>query len=330
MSQLIGAASGYEEVLYDVRIPSLTDTANIVEAFKAYHFGLDNFNGDVEPAANSIHSWLKDFDERIVEVEASTTLTLTGTANEVNVSGSVGSIIVGLPDDVVIGRDLTITRDLYVSDDLQVSDNLTVLGAAIFASTASAMSTLRVNGAATLDSTLFVDGVTTLDNTVNINGNTNILNSASVAQNLIVSGSANIVGNTNITGNTTISGRLDVAEIVETISDSTISGGVLTANYNDANIFYVGTAPSANFTVNVTNAPTDDLRTFTITVITTQGATGYIPNVLQVAGSPITIRWAYGVTPTPTSNAGDIDIFNFTLIRRSSAWVVLGSSNLDF
>jgi len=154
MSQLIGAASGYEEVLFDVRIPSLTDTANIVEAFKAYHFGLDNFNGDVEPAANSIHSWLKDFDERILVVEASTTVTLTGTANEVNVSASVGNIIVGLPDDVTIGRDLTVTRDLFVSDDLQVSDNLTVLGAAIFASSASAMSTLRVNGATTLDSTL--------------------------------------------------------------------------------------------------------------------------------------------------------------------------------
>jgi hypothetical protein len=156
MSQLIGAASNYEEVIFDVRIPSLTDTANIVEAFKAYHFGLDNFQGDVEPAANSIHSWLKDFDERIDVVEASTTITLTGTANEVNVSASVGNITVGLPDDVTIGRDLTVTRDLFVSDDLQVSDNLTVLGTTIFASTASAMSTLRVNGETTLDSNLGV------------------------------------------------------------------------------------------------------------------------------------------------------------------------------
>lgn len=158
MSQLIGAASNYEEVIYDVRIPSLTDTANIVEAFKVYHFGLDNFQGDVEPAANSIHSWLKDFDERIDTVEASTTITLTGTANEVNVSGSVGNITIGLPDDVTIGRDLTVTRDLFVSDDLQVSDNLTILGAAIFATSGSVMSTLRVNGETTLDSNLYVSG----------------------------------------------------------------------------------------------------------------------------------------------------------------------------
>jgi hypothetical protein len=173
MSQLIGAASNYEEVLFDVRIPSLTDTANIVEAFKAYHFGLDNFQGDVEPAANSIHSWLKDFDERINVVEASTTITLTGTANEVNVSGSVGNIIVGLPDDVTIGRDLTVTRDLFVSDDLQVLDNATILGAAIFASTASAMSTLRVNGATTLDTILSVSNSASASNALLVKGGIN-------------------------------------------------------------------------------------------------------------------------------------------------------------
>jgi len=158
MSQLIGAASGYEEVLFDVRIPSLTDTANIVEAFKVYHFGLDNFNGDVEPAANSIHSWLKDFDERIEVVEASTTITLTGTLNEVNVSASVGNIVVGLPDDVVIGRDLTVTRDLFVSDDLFVTDTSSFTGPAIFGSSASVMSILTVSNSASASNALLVRG----------------------------------------------------------------------------------------------------------------------------------------------------------------------------
>ena len=173
MSQLIGAASGYEEVLFDVRIPSLTDTANIVEAFKAYHFGLDNFNGDVEPAANSIHSWLKDFDERINTVEASTTITLTGTANEVNVSASVGNIIVGLPDDVVIGRDLTVTRDLLVSDDLFVTDTSSFTGPAIFGNSASVMSTLRVNGASTLDTVLTVSNSASASNALLVRGGVN-------------------------------------------------------------------------------------------------------------------------------------------------------------
>ncbi len=43
---------------------------------------------------------------------------LTGTANEVNVSGSTGSITIGLPDDVTITRDLTVAGNLYVTGNV--------------------------------------------------------------------------------------------------------------------------------------------------------------------------------------------------------------------
>lgn len=332
MSQLIGAASGYEEILFDVRIPSLTDTANIVEAFKIYHFGIDNYNGDVEPAANSIHSWLKDFDERINTVEASTTITLTGTANEVNVSASVGNIIVGLPDDVTIGRDLTVTRDLYVSDDAQINDNLTVLGAAIFATSGSVMSGLTVDGATALGSSLTV------------------ANTASVASNLTVSGSANIVGNISTSGSATIpyatittagitdatigtstfTGTATFNEITEVVSDLTLVSNSASPSFSDGTIFFIGTAPTNNFTLDFQNVPTTNGRVTTISVITTQGSTGYYPSTIRIGGSSQTVRWAFGVNPTPTSNAGDIDVFNFTLIRRSGTWVVLGNINADY
>ena len=319
MSQLIGAASGYEEILFDVRIPSLTDTANIVEAFKAYHFGLDNFNGDVEPAANSIHSWLKDFDERINTVEASTTITLTGTASEVNVSGSVGNIIVGLPDDVTIGRDLTVTRDLFVSDDLQVSDNLTILGAAIFSSTASAMSTLRVNGATTLDSTL------------GVGSNLSVSGSASIPT--LSTTTASVTTGNITTANITdlnVTGTLNIQEVTEFVADYTITSNSAALVYSTSNIFYNSASPSANFTVNITGVPTANDKTITVSVIVTQGATGRIPNALAIDGSIQTIKWSTATPPVATSVAGRIDIFNFTLIRKSSAWIVLGSANLNF
>lgn len=320
MSQLIGAASGYEEILFDVRIPSLTDTANIVEAFKVYHFGLDNYNGDVEPAANSIHSWLKDFDERINTVEASTTITLTGTANEVNVSGSVGNIIVGLPDDVTIGRDLTVTRDLFVSDDAQINDNLTVLGAAIFATSGSVMSGLTVNGATALGSSLVV-GTT-----------------ASVGTNLTVSGSASIPTASITTGNITtanitdlnVTGTLNIQEVTESVADYTITSNSAALVYSTSNIFYSSASPAANFTVNLTGVPTTNDRTITVSVIVTQGSTGRIPSAFAIDGTLQTIRWASNTAPVPTSVAGRLDIFNFTLIRKSSSWIVLGSANLNF
>jgi hypothetical protein len=56
------------------------------------------------------------------------TLTITGTTNEVETSVSGQTITVGLPDDVVIGRDLTVTRNLTVfgTASFQNTENLLV------------------------------------------------------------------------------------------------------------------------------------------------------------------------------------------------------------
>jgi len=64
---------------------------------------------------------------------------LTGTANEVEVSGSTGSVTIGLPNDVTIGNNLTVTGNLTVSgttttlntDTLAVEDNIVVLNSNI-------------------------------------------------------------------------------------------------------------------------------------------------------------------------------------------------------
>jgi hypothetical protein len=58
LSQLVSVASGYGATQYDTKIPSLGDAANIVEAFKLYHYGKDNYDGSSSPAANSIESHL--------------------------------------------------------------------------------------------------------------------------------------------------------------------------------------------------------------------------------------------------------------------------------
>jgi hypothetical protein len=127
-----------------------------------------------------------------------------------------------------------------------------------------------------------------------------------------------------------VSGRFDATSIREAVIDSSVSASVVTANYATGDIFYVGTAPTSNFTVNLTNAPTDDGKSITVVIFVTQGATGYIPNAVQVAGSAQTIRWANSAAPIPTSSAGKIDVFSFTFVRRSSTWTVFGSSNLGY
>lgn len=120
------------------------------------------------------------------------------------------------------------------------------------------------------------------------------------------------------------------AGLAETVTDRTISANICTFNFSDGSIGYISTAPGANFTVNVTNVPAIAGTSLTITLFVVQGATGYIPNALQIDGAAQTIKWASGTAPTPTNGAGKIDIFTFTMIRRGSSWTVFGSAVINF
>ena len=126
-----------------------------------------------------------------------------------------------------------------------------------------------------------------------------------------------------------VNGKLNIFEVTESVIDATITSGSTTLNFNTSNIFYISSA-NANFTINLTNTPTDNEKTITITVLVLQGATGYIPNAFFIDGVSQTIKWVAGVAPTPTSSVGKIDIFNFSLVRRSSAWTVFGTSSTNF
>ena len=117
----------------------------------------------------------------------------------------------------------------------------------------------------------------------------------------------------------------------ETLVPVTIASNNAACDWSAGNIYWIGTAPSANFTAVLTNVPTDNNKVMTINIFVTQGSTGRIPSALTInGGSAESIKWPTAVAPTPTSVAGRIDVFTFTLIRVSSAWQVLGSANLNW
>jgi hypothetical protein len=153
---------------------------------------------------------------------------------------------------------------------------------------------------------------------------------------VVVSGGVGVAGNTHIGGDLVVSGAatftggLRVQEVIEDIVDVTAATNAVTLNYNDANIFFEAGTYSANFTINITNVPTTNGRTTVISYILTQGATGRIPTTLNVNGSAVTIKWVGGSAPTPTSSAGKIDVFSFTLVRRSNAFIALAQATLNF
>jgi hypothetical protein len=142
--------------------------------------------------------------------------------------------------------------------------------------------------------------------------------------------SGTLSGNHTISGNVNLTGRLDSVNLREQLLDLSIIGNVLVMDYSLTNLGFISTAPSANFTLNLTNVPTDNGKAMTVTLMVTQGATGYIPNIFQIDGSPQTIKWLSGVTPIPTSSVGKVDFYNFTVTRRSLSWTVYGNATLNF
>lgn len=128
----------------------------------------------------------------------------------------------------------------------------------------------------------------------------------------------------------TVTGTARFQEVVEDVVDVAHTSNALTCDYALGNVYFMATAFTGNGTVNVTNAPTTDGRVFSVTLFVTQGATGYNPTTLNINGSAATIRWNSGSAPTPTSGAGKIDVYTFTLVRRASAWTVLATMVNNF
>jgi hypothetical protein len=123
--QFISDASGYEATEFNTKIPSLSDQADIVEAFKLYHYGLDNYTGGESPSENSMHGHLESINGRLTIVENNPSIILFGTDDQITVSGSVGNVTVGLPDSVIISQDLTVSHNVTVGGNLVVSGSTT-------------------------------------------------------------------------------------------------------------------------------------------------------------------------------------------------------------
>jgi hypothetical protein len=126
-----------------------------------------------------------------------------------------------------------------------------------------------------------------------------------------------------------VTGITDVQQIREKLTDSTVSSNEMICDLSTGAIFYNTTSLSSNFTVDIINVPQDNGYAITVTVVINQGATAYYPSAVQIDNVSQTLKWPNGNTlPTPTANK--IDIFTFTLLRRSSSWTVLGSYSVNY
>lgn len=100
MSQKVSVAAGnstYDD--FDTLIPSVGDTADIVEAFRLYHYGKPGYTTGGAPAELSIHNHFQSLRNDITELQNAPT---TGqVSNEVPHDLDAGSVKVSIPDGYI-------------------------------------------------------------------------------------------------------------------------------------------------------------------------------------------------------------------------------------
>lgn len=129
---LIHEVSGYSGSAYNLKIPSLTDPANIQEAMMLFHYGIDSYDGTIEPADASVFGNLRDFDNRIASLEESQVVELGGTLNEIVSSGSVGFVTLGLASELIAPGSLEVTTSGLFGSDLSTQGTFSVSSSASF------------------------------------------------------------------------------------------------------------------------------------------------------------------------------------------------------
>jgi hypothetical protein len=221
------------------------------------------------------------------------------------------------------------------------SGNITIIGGgttgnvtfAVTTIDSSDSSAIRFTPAVIFDSDVTVQNNLVIDNSVDVALDLSVNNRLTVKDIVLTgnfssqgSGIPELVSDSEIyitPGTTTIlNGLTTFYETTEVINTKTGATGTVVHDFSTGAVFYHSSL-SANFTANFTNVPTTNNRSITVALILDQGATARIPTAVQINDAAQTIQWSGGTTPSGTNNY--TDIVNFTLIRISGAWTVLGS-----
>ena len=161
--------------------------------------------------------------------------------------------------------------------------------------------------------TSVLGGVKVDGTTITISGGTI---STNYTQNQNLSSTSNVTFN-----NVTTTGQ--IVETYQSYNTSIASGSTVTLNCTSGNLWYVTSSVAGNWTAAFTNVAVTTGQATTISLITVQGATAYIPTAISVNGTSVTINWMGGATPTGNSNKKDAISFSI-LQTGASTYLVFG------
>lgn len=119
---------------------------------------------------------------------------------------------------------------------------------------------------------------------------------------------------------TVTANRLTSNAVSEVSAQKTSATGTVVHDYTESNIWYHSSI-SANFTVNLTNVPTTNGYSTTVSLILAQGGTARYASGFQIDGVAQTVRFP-GFIGSFTPTANRVEVQTFVLTRISSAWIV--------
>jgi hypothetical protein len=230
---------------------------------------------------------------------------------------------------VSLGGNASISNNLSVGGNVTVANNLTLSGN---------ISALNLSGNGAGITGLSVTNVNTslADNNAShflfVGQQSGGVQPVQYAANVFINPSLNTmnVGGTLNSNNLTVSNNLTLSRGFTMSGGATESfvtvGGTsspVTFNLIASGVF--NTTLSQNSTAAFTNISTADNFITGITTFVTQGSTGYgFANATVNGGSVLTIRWAGGSIPTPSTNS--TDVFTFSIARVGGVYTVYGQS----
>lgn len=127
----------------------------------------------------------------------------------------------------------------------------------------------------------------------------------------------------SISNDLTIGGSLlgitTVGATREKVIEASVIANVLTIDYEEGAVYFITTAPTADFTVNVTNAPTDNWHSMSLAILISQGGTAYMPATIQVNSVAQSALFYQGGPPAPGGTANGVDIYSLTLVKADAS-----------
>lgn len=125
----------------------------------------------------------------------------------------------------------------------------------------------------------------------------------------------------NVSAALNVAGISTLASTREKIIQATVDTvtNTLTVDYEEGAIYFVTVPPSADFTLDISNVPTEFWHSITMAVVISQGGTAYMPTAVTVNSTAQSSLFYQGGPPPPSGTANGIDVYSLVLLKADVA-----------